>query len=149
MCRACGRTSSLLSGNHHPFRSSVCSPVAGTEALCAGLKLTLFSLCVFPSLSTGSFASKEERAEVSGTHVLTEVWCTTCVGVCSFAQLQPTVTSFTCCGCSRSSAKFLCGTDVIAVVRGPQFLSFFLQRDQDCKTGTEFIGRQLAKKKFI
>jgi hypothetical protein len=109
----------------------------------------LFSLCVFPSLSTGSFASKEERAEVSGTHVLTEIWCTTCVGVCSFAQLQPTVTSFTCCGCSRSSAKFLCGTDVIAVVRGPQFLSFFLQRDQDCKTGTEFIGRQLAKKKFI
>lgn len=73
MCRACGRTSSLLSSNHHPFGSSVCSPVAGTEAPCVGLELTVFSLCVFPSLSTGSFAPKEEGAEVRGTHVLTEI----------------------------------------------------------------------------
>lgn len=40
------------------------------------------------------FALKEESAEPSGAHAPTEVQCSASVGICSFAEMHPTVASF-------------------------------------------------------
>ena len=47
--KVCRRTSSLLSGHHHPFRGGVCSQVTGAKALRVRVKLALFPLSVCSS----------------------------------------------------------------------------------------------------
>lgn len=111
VCRACGRTSSFLAAI-----TTLLGVVSALQLLeqfvCWVWVDSVFSVC-FSFSPYWVLCLKEEGAEVGETHVLPEIWCTTCVGACSFTRLQPTITSFTWCGCSRS-IKFLCGTDVIA-----------------------------------
>lgn len=78
--------------------------VAGAEALRFRLKQSLLPLSVFPPPRTGAFALKERSAAVGEAHVITEVSCAACVGVCGSAQTQPKLVSFPLLCFPRSSA---------------------------------------------